>query len=250
MINLFGFEHLIENENKSIESTNLRILNIDTAPREMIDILLQIRYYYGDSSGTKHQGGLDWFCASHYNQAPYTFRSINILLLKGYYLECLILIRHLFEAFGRMRYFLKFPEQFEPFMKNEKNVFFKNIFDTFSPNLHKIYKEQLCEAAHGCYLKDIFRINREHNPKRLLNLDSNFDPLGADYVTFWIKLLFIAFLKYFPIFFPKNSLNSNLDLESRRIYSIKQTRNLFKDKLENNIEIDDIFSPLKLFILD
>jgi hypothetical protein len=62
---LFGINHLVENEKKAIIKTEEKFGRLLDWVPDLIDLLLQLRYFSGVSDGKGESGDVHWFCATH-----------------------------------------------------------------------------------------------------------------------------------------------------------------------------------------
>jgi len=219
---LFGYDHFSSIEKRTYQKS---IKQFPWAAKDipnLIDLLCKLRYFFGNPPPIELESSLHWFCAKHFIHAPYTLKAINDLFFTGYYLETLILARHLLEAFVRMKYFKKFPEKLEPHLNNKMRITYKTMFNEFSPEIYESwYGDQLSDAAHGVYFKEILQTDRSDNNNLKVINGPEFDIIASDYALVWIFSLFLAFLKSFFLCFPQNTLSNDLDLKDRHIKSIE-----------------------------
>lgn len=221
MNNLFGYDHFSSIEKKTFEKSMKQYPGFEKDMPNLIDLLCKLRYFFGKPTPIDSEKDFQWFCAKHFIHAPYTLKVINDLFLKGYYLETLILARHLLEAFVRMKYFIKYPENLEQHLNNKLKITYKTMFNEFSPDLYKLwYGEQLSEAAHGVFFKELLQTDRSNINNPLTINGPEFNSFTSEYIIVWIYTLFLAFLNSFLIFFPQNTLSTDLDLKNRLIKSI------------------------------
>lgn len=211
MEKLFGLEHLIASEEKTKHDTRIRLRgNYEHLP-EIIDTLFKMPYFIGsDENSEAERGLLQTFCHTHYIQAPYTFWTVYDLYEKGYYLEGVILFRHLLEAFVQMRYFDRYPEQLMNHICNKKRVSFRSMFDEYSTGFYShYYGAQLSGAAHGMIFKSIYRFNRisPSDTRTVMGCEYNED--HATYLSNGIVPIIFGFLNLFEKFFPNNTLNDD-----------------------------------------
>lgn len=159
MNRLFSFDYLHESEVKAIEHTRNELHGLFEQYPKIINLFCRLPYFKGklDDVSTPF-GNFQNFCYLHFVQAPYTFWAIYGLFEKAFYLESIVILRHIIEAHIQMKYFYKYPDKFLPHVKNEKRIHFHDMFDEFSKGYYKYYYGmQYSEAAHGFFLKHVFR---------------------------------------------------------------------------------------------
>jgi hypothetical protein len=215
MNGLFGYDHVPLNEKKAFEDTKKQFPKFEKEIPDLIDLLCKFRYFFGPQSGNQLEKDFQWFCEMHFIQAPYTFKVIYELFLKGYYLETLILIRHLIESLVRMKYFNRHIDKLEPHLNNKLKITFKVMFNEFSPEIYKWYTDFLSEAAHGVFFKEMFQVDRKEISNQYVINGPIFKTFEADWIRTWIYTSFLAYLNSFLFLFPQNTLSSNLDLKNR-----------------------------------
>lgn len=247
MNNLFGYDHVPLNEKKTFEDTKKQFPGFEKGIPDLIDLLCKFRYFFGSQSNIELEKDFQWFCEEHFIQAPYTFKVIYDLFFRGYYLESLILTRHLLEAFVRMKYFKKYPDKLKQHL-TEKKITYKTMFDEFSPDMYMWYAEQLSEAAHGVFFKDIFQTDRQNPNKQLVINGPQFNSIGADFVLTWIYTLFLAYLNSFIIFFPQNTLSSDSALKERLIKTIDVLKSIIDGHKKNQPNSLKFYLPFEKLI--
>lgn len=221
MNNLFGYDHFSSIEKKTYEESMKQYPNFEKDIPNLIDLLCKLRYFLGNPPPLESEKDFQWFCAKHFIHAPYTLKVINDLFLKGYYLEILILGRHLLEAFVRMKYFKKYPENLKQHLNDELKITYKTMFNEFSPDIYdEWYGKQLSDAAHGVLFKELLQTDRSNINHPLVINGPEFNLFASDFIRVWILSLFLAFLNSFLVFFPQNTLSTDLDLNNRHIKSI------------------------------
>ena len=63
-----------------------------------------------------------------YAQLPYTLTVIQDLYVKGYYLEAIILLRHIIENFGKLRYFVLHKDLVKQHLNLTVKVFWSILY--------------------------------------------------------------------------------------------------------------------------
>lgn len=211
MSTMFGLGHLIETEDNTILSTKNRLKGVAEYYPRIIELLFKLPYVTGKIDGAEMEiGALKSFCFTHYTQAPYTFWTIYNLYEKGYYLEVLILYRHLLEAFVQMRFFNKYPDKLMNHITGTKRTKFKTMFDEFAKESYKrFYGEFLSGATHGMVIKDVMRFQRNSATEGRTVMGCEYNEDHATLVLNLLVPLFLGFLTQFECFFPENIVSTD-----------------------------------------
>lgn len=248
MSELFGIKHLIISEKHTANISEQTLKGIFLNYPKIIDVFLKLPYFVGelDSSDTE-KGAVQATCQVQYSQSPYTFWSIYSLYEKGYYLEGIILYRHLLEAFIQMRYFNKFPNKLKDHVLQVKRVTFSAMFNEFSPGFYKrYYSNQFSEAVHGLWFKDIYRNDRENN--RII-MGNEFNEEAASYIMNLSFPLLYGFLNWFERFFPNNTLGDNEEVYKTFEESKEWISNAMQLHKKANLKSSEYYVHLENFIL-
>lgn len=208
MPDLFNLNHLVKSENKTVQFTRNILAGVYTNFPEITNTFFKLPYFIGELEPPESdRGGFQSICTTHYFQAPYTFWALYGLYEKGYYLEALILYRHLVESFIQIRYFDRYPEKTISQIKRKN---FKVMFDEFAPGFYeKTYAPILCEAAHGVFLKDIQRFDRKADSIGRTRMGCEFNSFFASSVMNQTFALLFGYLNIYDSVFPKNTLKSD-----------------------------------------
>ena len=180
----------------------------------IIELVFSLPYFRGESKDPETDEGIfESFCYSTYMQAPYTFWSIYDLYEKGYYLEAIVLYRHLLESFIQMRYFYKYPEKILVHIvaKSRKDrVPFSDMFNEFSDDIYKtFYGIILSGIAHGGIIKDIFRVDRTSKAEIRTILGCEYIENHATLITNITVPLLFGYINMFEEFFPNNIVKND-----------------------------------------
>ena len=214
MSELFGLNYLTESEDSTTIATHSRLRgNYEHLPK-IIDTLFKLAYFFGEQEDVETEmGQFQSFCFTSYTQAPYSFWIIFDLYAKGYYLEGVILFRHLLETFVQMRYFDIYPEKLKAHICDEKRVTFKCMFDEFSEGLYKrYYGKQLSEAAHGMLYKDIYRFERKSSSEARTRMGCEYNEDFATYLSNNMVALIFGYFNLFEKFYPNNTVSTDSEV--------------------------------------
>ena len=232
MKNFMNINYLIQSENKTLSDSHIQVRDIFVNYPVLIDLLLKLPYFSGNlKKPNTNMGKFQLYCLESYIQAPYTFRAIYILCEKGYYLESIILFRHLLEIFIQMRYFNKYPNKLEGHMIIKKDrISFKTIFDEFSIGYYdKYYATQFSEFAHGKKGKSLFRFEQIDSNKRIAIMGNYFNKVLASYIMSNVITLLYGYINFFEVFFPNNISRNHRPIMDELI-EIKTRLQNFKDE--------------------
>lgn len=214
---------------------------------EILDVFFKLSYFIGETEDPEtDKGGIQSVNRLQFIQSPYTFWTIYNLYEKGYYLEGIILYRHLLEAFIQMRYFNKHPQRLEQHIQGIKRVNFSAMFNEFSPGFYKpYYQKQLSEAVHGVLFKDIFRVDREEKRTRL---GSEFHVDHATFIMNYCVPLILGYFNWFEHFFPNNTLNTDKDISNKFNNSKRWLESCFEGHKKANPRSETWHNHMKTFI--
>lgn len=213
----FGLKELIESEIQTKAITRAELSGVANNYPLIIDVFFKLPYCIGKLEPVETPvGGFQAICFEHYVQAPYTFWTVYSLYEKGYYLESMILYRHLLEVLIQMKYFQKYPEKLKDHLLDKKRVSFKAMFDEFSPGFYKTwYGELLSGFAHGKIPKSIFRFERPSPAEATTIMGCKFDIRHSTYVINNTLPLLFGYLNHFDPFFPKNNVKDKRTIATK-----------------------------------
>lgn len=206
---------------KSVEETRLTTRTLLTGVTIhypiIIDTFLKLPYYFGDTlSNETSEGACQAVFGDHYIQLPYTIWSLHDQYEKGFYLEAIILERHLLELLIQIRYFHKYPQLYQDHLTSKSRktrVTFKTMFEEFAPGFyHNHYGRFLSSFAHGSITKSIFRIPRNSPSKSRVILGCEFNIENATAIINSVSFIIFGFLSLFPVIYPNNTLSENPEL--------------------------------------
>lgn len=205
---LMDYNDLLATEQSTNAITESRLAGIaDNFPR-IWDALSHLAYYCGKAPDTDTPDGVfhSW-CYGHYVRITYSFRSAYLLCFLGYYLESVIILRHIVEVFAQIRYFDKHRNQLRDHWVRTKIVHFKTIFEYLSPGYYKkFYGRQLSSLAHGGLGTSIFRFEYYSPTEGRTVMGSEYNEMLATYTFNQLISMLYGFLNYFPRFFPQFKL--------------------------------------------
>ena len=236
MNNLFSFDYLHTSEINAKKKTRDELYGLFEQYPKIIDLFCRLPYFKGELHEVNTPlGGVQNFCYMHFVQAPYTFWAIYSLFEKAYYLEAIVILRHLIEAHIQMKYFVKYPDKHLPHFKNEKRISFKKMFDEFSKGYYKdYYGKQYSEAAHGFFLKHVLRFFPSGTRTATPRIGCTYDPGYATYVINTVLPIILAYLNDYERVFPENTITSDKSI----IKKLDETRDWINRQIEGHKEVN------------
>lgn len=243
-----GLEYLLKSEEITTTTSREYLRGIHENVPKIIDTIFKLPYYTGEIGDVETpEGSFLSICKITYMQSPYTMWSLYELYEKGYYLESLLLYRHLIESFIQLRYFHKHSNKLTDHINQTKRVNFSVMFNEFSPGFYKpYYSDQLSEAAHGFIFKDINRVTSDEIGNRRTVMGCEFDVDRATYVINMMVPLFLGFLNWFPKFFNKNIIDS--EIQERINRSISWIEDAMRLQKSSNPSINRFYGHMDKYI--
>jgi hypothetical protein len=233
-------------EVQTTKITLQKLAGVASAYPKIIDMLLIIPQLvpHHDSDIEEHT----FFFFAHYLQAPSTTSCIYNCFVTGNYLESIILMRHLLEAFIQMRYFRRHLDSLGEHVRNEKRILFKTMFDEFSPGYYKnYYGQQFSEAAHGVVFKALIRTDgelKQDGGKAVLG--NRYDEKYASYVINNLTAILSGYFNRIDELLPRNRIKKDPEI-ARQFDGLKSWMNSAIEKLEEfKIGPGEAFKHFKL----
>lgn len=239
-LNYINFDYLVETEHNVLKETlRDRHYWLDKFPN-LLNSLFECSYF---TRSRPDDYGI--FANALYDNSIYSFQAIEILTIRGYYLESSTLIRTLFEVFAKLRYFKKYPDLCLDYSTKKVKIQFKTMFEEFSPGLYDIlYKQLLSEFAHGGFGANIFH-------SKLIKPNFQQPILGCYYSEQFSNLtintmtqLFYCFLNIIPYIFDEYREKVKEDVERRRIENINWLEDRFNDQMVNHPKVKEFYELL------
>ncbi|MDD2235233.1 MAG: hypothetical protein PHV03_10120 [Desulfitobacteriaceae bacterium] len=249
MPRLFGIEDLYKSEEETMLITRTYLQGtVDNFPI-ILDTFLKLSYFIGETEDVETSIGVyQSFCTTTYMQAPYTANVIYDLYERGYYLEGIVLCRHLLEAFIQMKYFQRYPDKIKDHIGG-KRIRFVNMFDEFSEGYYKkFYGGQLSEAAHGMLFKDIFRFERKSPTEARTIMGCEFNAEFSSYLINTSVPIIFGFLNFFPSVYQKNTIYSDQEFKRAYDYSRLWLDEAMKSHMEANPKSEEWYKHINRFV--
>lgn len=213
---MFGYGDLISTEQQVYTKTSNRLKGFYRDGSKFINLIFYLQQSFGEmDTVTTPTGELQSIAYMHFVQLPYTFNLIYDQIMKGYYLESQILIRHLFETLLQLKYFYKYPKDIERHMK--KNNTIKYMIDKIAKKPLYEYYRQLCTYAHGFIMKDIHRTDRKLNRTYLGNI---YNEDNCTVPVNYFSELMLGFINIYDVIYTKNTIDENSEVKELKNYLI------------------------------
>lgn len=104
----------------------------------------------------------EFYTRSAYAQIGYSIKGVLTLLQRAYYMESLILVRHLLEVVVQLRFFNESPESLRPHLEDKHRISLRRMFERFAPGFYdETYGLVLSGVAHGKHGAMLFRLDRK-----------------------------------------------------------------------------------------
>lgn len=212
---MFGYNELdgTEQNVKLVTSTKLKGF-YDNFPK-FVDLGFSLQESFGEFESIDTPfGELQSIAYMHFVQLPYTLKVIYEQIIRGYYLESQILVRHLFEALLELKYFYKHPEKIK--CHYSKRIRIVDMVDGITKKpLYKTYKH-LCSYAHGFIMKDIHRTDRELNKTYIGNI---YKEQHCTVPINYLSEIILGFINIYDCIFTKNTIDKDEIRKERKKYA-------------------------------
>lgn len=247
---LMSDDILYASEYDTFQKTEMRLRGVAEYFPRITDAFLKLPYYFGEVEElVTAKGEFQNIAKVTYIQLPYTFRSLCILYERGYYLEGMIILRHLIESFIMIKYFNKYPSKLVDHITQTKRVNFSAMFNEFSSGFHDtFYKKQYSEAAHGLIYKDIHRTNREDKMNPIVQMGCDYNEDQATYLINNLIPILYGFINLFSEFYPLNTIKTDEKFSEELEIIMKWLESSMEGHLNINEKSAVFHSHMKKFI--
>jgi len=202
-----SIEYLLHTEREVFNTTMVRSGELSADLTNLISILFKLSHFLNED--TEINSDDHWFqiVAYHtYLKAPYTLYTIHELWKKGYYLESLILLRHIVEGFVILRYFNLHRDKLKNHINGKSLVRFKRMFNECAPGFYKRhYGRILSGIAHGSPISNLFRTQYSSPTEGRVILGCEYNKKHSNGVIGQTLSFAYAYLNYIDQFFPSIS---------------------------------------------
>lgn len=152
---------------------------------------------------------------SSYLRLPYTMYCIRNNWLNGFYLEAIVLLRHLIEGFACIRYFSNHKERVIPHYtakRHRDRVTFREMFDELAPGFYlKIYGKIYSNFTHGGVGTLATRVKYTSPTEGKVYVGCQFDETYSKMIIGQSNIYSYGYLCYLDEFFP--TINSRISEE-------------------------------------
>jgi hypothetical protein len=211
---LFGIDDLLASEATVAAATDQLLDVVVRNYRGLIDVLLNLPYFWGQPEDTETtEGSFRAYARGHYLQAPYTLWTTFSIGRSGHYLEATVLLRYLLEVVIQLRFFQRYPEELAAQFTPGRGIRFLRMFDEFAPGYYKEYYGNVFSAlAHGKTGPFLFRYERQETGAHRIRMGCEYDHDSATMVMNHVLVLTFSFFNLFQLYFPGNTLASNSEI--------------------------------------
>lgn len=208
MIRMMDFEFLLASELDTNRESKTNFSDAESTITSYLNSFFKYSYYLKeDFEPESSDHYFHSFAFYTYYRLPYSIRAIYKLWEEGYYLESLIILRHIVEGFIQLRYFYKYKEKIEPHFaatRSRDRISFKTMFNEFSDGFYEImYGKFFSRFAHGHVVTSIFKAEFTPDKKQKLVYGSKYDDLKSRLVINQLGMYCYAYLNFIDVFFPK-----------------------------------------------
>jgi hypothetical protein len=236
---LMNLDYLIETEQETIEISLNTFGKAKSYLDTLVDLLFNLNHFIDEKvelETTDHF--FQVFAFNTYARTPYSLKVIGDLWVKGYYLEAIILIRHLLEGLVQVRYFYNHRDKISDHSLGIKRVSFKVIFEEIVPGFYDAYYGKLLSSfAHGNFINALFREERESAEKATIIHGSKFNDKHSLSIIKQSLAYGYGFLNFMDIIFPsfKNKIEKDLSTKLKEL--LKELHSKFILDYENPEQI-------------
>lgn len=181
-----------------------------------------------------------------YVRLPYNLHAIYDLWLKGYYLEAVLVYRHILEGMASLRYFYNHKDKIKSHLGitgTKKRVTFHTMFKELAPGFYKrCYGKIFSDIAHGGPSALVFRAKYSSPTNGNIIMGCEFNLEHSRFVSRPTMLVSYGYLNYISVFFPSIMSKINIVMNKR----IKEMSKHIEEKYlnqPNNNEFAKLISP-------
>jgi len=206
------------------DATQERLNHVVQEQRDAIDILIRFLYRLPinkavESVKDEYQSmAFYWFYMS-----IFTFKSVLVLVERGYYHEANILSRNLIEVLVKMRYFEKYPDQLteenrnnsKPETRGKRYIKFKTMFDKILPGYYERYKWMLSNPAHGGTGAILFKFDIKSATDIEADKGVVYNENQATCILNSLNVYLLGYIRFYKYLYPGVIDNFSEDLKSQ-----------------------------------
>ena len=245
--NLISLDFLLHSEEQTVNNTLSFLGEDSTEFINLVNIFFRLSYHYKENitpDSDEHYFITD--ASSKYMRLPYSLHTIHDLWLKGYYLEAMIVYRHILEGMVSLRYFYNHKDKIKAHLgitAPRKRVTFHTMFEEIATGFYKLYYGKIfSDIAHGGPSASLFRAEYFSPINGNIIMSCEFNLEHSRLVARPTMLVSYGYLNYISVFFP--SIMSKITLVmSKRIQEMSKH---IEDKYLNppNDNFAKLISPL------
>lgn len=219
---------------------------------EIIDIFFNLSHFLKESIDPEtDKGAFINIAYSTYLRLPYTLYNIRNLWSNGFYLESIILIRHIVEGFACLRYFSTHKDKVKKHYtarRSRDRVTFKTMFDEVSPGFYDKIYPIFSQFAHGGILTIGTRVNYRTASDGDALIGCVFSDLHCRLIIDQTPTYSYGYLCFLKDFFP--TIDSRLpdDLNIKYIDVKAELNCILNSKREKNEAMETWSTTMKPFV--
>lgn len=208
---MYGLTNLLASEAATIQKTRAELPGVAGTYPHIMEMLIAIPQLIEHGLPQEDLAEETSFFFAHYLQLHATTRCAYNCYESGYYLEAIILVRNLIEAFIQMRYLRNHIDKVDDHVTQTRRIQFKVMFDEFSPGFYNKYYGQLfSESAHGMANKLILRtIGDLSVDGGTLAIGNRYEEKYASLVTNNLIAVLSGYFNFVDVFLPRNSIRKD-----------------------------------------
>ena len=220
---------------------------------DTIDIFFNLSHFLNESIDPETEEGVFSHIAySTYLRLPYTLYSILNKWLEGFYLESIVLLRHIIEGFVCLRYFsnnMNHTKQHYIAKKASDRTTFRKMFDKISPGFYQeLYGKIYSNFAHGGVITIGTRVDYQSPTEGEVYMGCKFHNIYCKLILDQITVFSYGYLCYLDEFFPTIDTRTSSDLRKTFNKKISELKNILNEKRSSQETEDTWQKIMKPFV--
>ncbi len=245
--NLISLNFLLHSEEQAAKDTLSFLKEDSTEFINLVNIFFRLSYHCKED--VTPDSDEHYFLTEanlKYLRLPYSLHAIYDLWLKGYYLEAVLIYRHILEGIVSLRYFYSHKDKLKAHLgiiTPRKRVRFHTMFEEIVPGFYERYYGRIfSDIAHGGPSTIAFRAKYSSPTNGDIIMGCEFNLNHSRFVSRSTMLVSYGYLNYISVFFPSIMSKINLVMSKR----IQEMSKHIEDKYLNQPKDDfaKIISPL------
>ncbi len=192
---------------------------------ELIDLFFYLSHFLNETTDLESDEGAFLNIAnSTYLRLPYTLYNIRNLWSHGFYLESIILLRHIVEGFACLRYFSNHKDDVKRHYtakRSKDRITFKKMFDEVAPEFYEKIYSIFSNFAHGGVITIGTRVNYESPTEGKVYTGCVFNDTYCKIIMDQAPTFSYGYLCYLDQFFP--TINSRIPSDVEKILISKKS---------------------------